>query len=202
MSDKKSEATEAFLASLTSRAQDAVNTLTAGPLHVTSPSVDDNTDEEVSGRLFLHGLTGAAKAAITQLTNTKLPEPEPPSTKVKAPAPQYGLVEVVDGEWPTLTMSPTVAGMVNRIQALEGKDVVVWPFYGIPLALSEGPQRYVVLPNGTAVSVPLFDGGPSHTVPATKLQGISIESSGYLGPVELRPAMPAPQGMLVATEED
>jgi hypothetical protein len=45
----------------------------------------------------------------------------------------------------------------------------------------------------------MFDGGPSKVVDSETISGLAIEESGYLGPIELRTAMPTEAEAVVAT---
>lgn len=198
MDKKKSEAAEVFMASLSPRARAKFN---SSNVLVDKPPPEVVDDEaETYGRAFMGTLSKAAQAALTR---GAVPEPTPQETvtpKLDAKGgPKYGLVESEDGEWPKMHVFKNAEALARRLQQMEGKDVVAWAFYGIPLAITEGPQRYVVLPGGTALTVPMFDGGPVKVVDADTLDKLVIEEAGYLGPPELRTAMPTEAEAVVAT---
>ena len=65
------------------------------------------------------------------------------------------------------------------------------PYYGLPLVFTEGPVRYLLLPDGTAVRLPRFTGdAPARVLPPP---GIALQEDGYLGPRALSPQQAAPR---------
>lgn len=197
MDKKKSEAAEVFMASLSPKARAklcSVNTFAPAP---TPESVDD--DDETYGRAFVGTLSKAARSALFKGAVETQPERTVTPKMDAKGGPKYCLVESEDGEWPKLHVFKTAEAMARRLHEMEGKDVVAWAFYGVPLAITEGPQRYVVLPGNSAVSVPMFDGGPCKVVDTDSLDNLTIEEAGYLGPPELRTAMPTAAEAVAAT---
>ncbi len=192
MTDKqKAQDTEAFLATLTSSARRVLTVEPLQPRDTSSVASDDETE----GSAFAATLTSAARKALQ--ASGKTPDPSPKAEDLAAPS--YCLIEANDGEWPIMRSFNNVKQLAARIRELEGRDVVVWAFYGVLLPLSAGPERYILLPGDKAVSVPLFDGGPVKIVDVATLDGITMEPSGYLGPIELRTAMPTLDEAVIAT---
>jgi hypothetical protein len=65
------------------------------------------------------------------------------------------MVVMQDGEYPTLEIFPNIDALTKRMRALEGKDVNVFPFFGIPVPFTAGPHRFLELPGGQPH--PVFD---------------------------------------------
>lgn len=111
---------------------------------------------------------------------------KPQVEEIDASIAKFHLVECADGEWATVSTFKVPEGMVRRLADLEGQDTNVWAFYGVPLIISRGPQRYVCLPDGKhAMTVPPYAGGPVKIVDITLLTGIKPQDDGYMGPPEL-----------------
>ena len=92
--------------------------------------------------------------------------------------PRYCVVECAEGEWPVLRMFGDDAGRLAwHLASLEGKDVCVFPFYGVPIPLSRGPYRIMVLPDDTAWQLsPVVQ-------PLKFIDGeIRLQEDGFLGP--------------------
>lgn len=97
----------------------------------------------------------------------------------------YCLIEAPDGEFPALRMFYTLEGLVERLTKLVGQDVVAYPFFGTPLPISKGPDRFLLLPNDKAVAITK----QQHRVDLSE-EDVEVEESGYLGPGAL--SIPAP----------
>lgn len=71
----------------------------------------------------------------------------------------YCLVEAHDGEFPLLKVYRNVQGLINRMAELEGKDVTVWPFYGIPIQFSMAMKgaRIIFMPDDQAMTTKPID---------------------------------------------
>lgn len=186
---KKSDAGEVFLGTLTKRARAAMERTSAGPLAAPPPAESVDDDAEAAGAAFVLTLTKAAQKALTKGRPAAPAEPE---VQIEGNAvPKYGIVECQDGEWAQLRTFKNAEGLARRLQQLEGQDVVVWCFYGVPLAVTKGPQRYLELPGGVQkIQVPMFEGGPCKVVDADLLGKQAVQEDGYIGPPELATAMP------------
>lgn len=137
-------------------------------------------DEHVDAYSRLRG--SLSTAAREDLDSQVDGEPEPESDADDDMA-RYCMFECMDGEWPVLREFKSVEGLVRRMVQLKDADMVVCPFFGIPLTFTQGPQRYLFLPGGVrAVSVPHYESGPSQIVPANLLEELPIQEDGYLGP--------------------
>lgn len=119
---------------------------------------------------------------VDQLVHAaELPEPADPSLA------RFCMVEVDhSGEhWPMLKVFQSARQLAVHLGKLEKEDVSVWPFFGVPLRFTEGPQRYLLLPDGTtAMMIPLAPGGPTPIVDAGLL-ATPLKDGNFLGPPEL-----------------
>jgi hypothetical protein len=98
---------------------------------------------------------------------------------------RWCLVCTRDGEWPELTTFRTAEQLATQLQRLEGHDVTVHCFYGLPLSITKGPQRYIKLPSGELLTVPLYAGVPCERHHVSELTDLEYETTGFMGPPEL-----------------
>ena len=78
---------------------------------------------------------------------------EPP---VSAPVnASFCLVVSADGEYATLEIFTDLVELKARLRALQGQSVNAFPFFGIPMAYTPGPDRFLYLPDGQIE--PLFE---------------------------------------------
>lgn len=181
---KKNEAWEAMLAKLSKPARAAMSS-SDNPLVPVVPQVEQDDDGDAY-QAFLAKLSPTARAAYA----AKTPEPQP-AAGVEEASPRWGIVEATDGEWAKMRLFKTAEALAKRVQELEGTDTVVWCFYGLPLPLSKGPQRYLTMPSGKQLmQVPLYEGAPTKLVDADLLPHLEAEEAGYVGPRELSEAAP------------
>jgi hypothetical protein len=157
---------EAFKQTLTEQARRYVE---EGPSALFAPPLND--DEEAFERLVAT-LTPAAQAYVRAQALPRAP----------AVVPQYCLVECPDGEWPVVKTFPTADVLAERICELQGQDCVVWAFYGVPLRLTRGPRRHLLLPDGTSLPVTWGGAGPVSAAPFTSAD---VQHDGFVGPPEL-----------------
>lgn len=194
----KTEAGEAFLASVSPRARAALLREAGDPLAPPRPPDPSDDDDGASGEAFLDSISPAARAALAGAAVAAPPEAAAEELGVR----RYAIVESPDGEWAQVRTFKTAEGLARRVQQLEGTDTVVWCFFGVPLALSKGPQRYVELPGGRmVVSVPMYDGGPVQVLERDEIGRFDPEPTGFLGLPELARVQPlkAPAGAAPAT---
>lgn len=190
---KKNEAWEAFLAKLSKPARAAMSA-TENPLVPSQPQPEPDDDGEMFQR-FLAKLSPTARAAY----GGKAPEPKP-TAGVEEASPRWGIVEATDGEWAKMRLFKTADALARRVQELEGTDTVVWCFYGLPMPVSKGPQRYLTMPGGKQLmQVPLYEGGPCKLVDADLLPNLEAEEAGYVGPRELSEAAPQAKEQIPVT---
>lgn len=143
----------------------------------------------------------AYRAELSPETQRQLDELVP-AAEDKVPDPDvnaacFGMVEAENGEWAKMRLFPDVEALAMRLALQEGQDVVVWCFYGIPLKLSRGPQRYLMLPDGqNAVKIPMGAVGPVEFVDGSFLDSFEMQEDGFIGPPQLAegsmPDLPAP----------
>lgn len=151
----------------------------AGAVH------DDDEGSDYAS--FASSLSGTAAASVSSPASAAEAPPDRSSFK-------YCVVEAHDGEWARVTVCGNAEAAARKLAELEGEDVVAWPFYGVPLAFTKGPQRCLTLADGlTAISLPLTPGGKIHTLDATLLDPANVQDDGYLGPQELAAAPAAPR---------
>jgi hypothetical protein len=80
--------------------------------------------------------------------------------------------------------------MIMRMRELEGKEVMVFPFYGIPLPFTKGPARFLQLPDGRLY--PVFDCAKIATFAPNPGVALPIDTAYFLGPDSLREFCAAP----------
>jgi hypothetical protein len=179
--DRSARAWNTWKDTLTEQAGRAVSDASdaADPVVAASrPKRLDDTETE-SYRDFFDSLTSAGQEALAV-------EPENDTEAVEPAAVRYCLVEAPDGEWPVQRVFKTAEGLARRLGQLEGQDVVATPYYGIPLRLTKGPQRYLLLPDGqSAIQVPMYPDGPAKVVEADLLGELEIQEDNHLGKPEL-----------------
>lgn len=175
---------EAFLASLPPSTRDRMNKAGQDSLPVDAPREEVGEEQEAYD-LFVSSMPASVREVMRR------PSTVAPETEVEAAVARYGVVESTDGEWAKMRVFKTSEGLARRLQQLEGSDTIVWLFFGLPLGLTKGPQRYIMLPGGTqAIQVPLYEGGPCKVVDAELVASLATEDNGYLGPPELAETPP------------
>jgi len=181
---KKSDAWELSMAALPSKARARMEAEEPEGLSLqTSILSDSSLDDDADAFLrFVDALPPSAAKAL--LGEAEAPSYEKP---VKDTNHRFGLVECVDGEWTVTRTYKKPETLARRLCELDGQDVVVSAFYGIPLTITKGPQRYLMLPGGTqAITIPIVEGLAAPIVDAELVRHLAIEEDGFLGPPELR----------------
>jgi hypothetical protein len=99
----------------------------------------------------------------------------------------YWIVECADGETPKLKNMKTLVALAKYLSSADGKDVYVFPLYGIALPVTKGPQRYLYLPDGaTAVTIPVVKNGAVTEVDTEVLRDtVKMQADYYFGPIEM-----------------
>lgn len=180
--DRRARLWTAWTATLSPQARAALAGLKEEPDALAVPLAGPADDEAATDYAGLRGrLSPIARDDMDALVDQPEVEEEANST-----AARYCLVECRDGEWATVHMLKTAEGLARKIDSLDGQDIAVWAFYGIPLPVTKGDPRFVFLQDGrTAVQVPTYEGGPVRRVDVDLLSGKALEEIGYLGPPEL-----------------
>jgi len=116
---------------------------------------------------------------LSPMTQEAIEETRPPAEGMPAGRePMYCLVECPDGEFPSVRLYESAEAMALRVKELDGEDVVVQMFYGFPVPITQGPNRVVVLPNDSFISIsPVV-----RTLSAEAMdQEILVQDDGFLG---------------------
>jgi len=95
---------------------------------------------------------------------------------------KFLLLVLPEDDWPRCEEFDVVTHLVDRIKELLGECCHLFPFLGMSLAITEGPNRFLQTPFG---ALPLFDLPDPSTVDATQF--------GWVGPEIDRPQAPGAQ---------
>lgn len=184
--DKNAAAWQQFMSMLTPRCKTEVqNTECTSVLSTNTP--DDTIEDEETAQYMAFRATLSAAAA--EQLDALFGDSEDDSVEVNDKLARYCLIECPDGGWSTVRMFKNKEDLARRLGRLEGEDMVVWAMFGVPLRLTKGPQRYLLLPDGmTALTIPIIEGGPVKTIEADLLDQIELQDDGYVGPPELAQA--------------
>jgi hypothetical protein len=189
--DRQKAAWDYFSSALTPAARAALDS-GSGPFAVARAAPTLGDDEADAYAETVGELTPAAAAALAPADPGR--DEEESAAREANESARWGLVESPNGDWAVLRTFKTVEGLARRVGQLNGDDTVVWAFYGVPLALSRGPQRFLLLPGGErAVKIPLADGLPAEVVPASAAVGARPQDDGFLGPNALSVGHPPPE---------
>ena len=139
--------------------------------------------DEEGGRPF-DELRQHLSPAARQTLDGNLPEDE--SELPEGRGLGFCMIECEEGEFPALRIFRTLNGLVERIRSQDGKDIVVWPFLGIPLPFSKGPNRVLLLPSDKAITI-----SETQTHVELREEDLEIQEDGFLGPPELSIAAPS-----------
>ena len=179
--NKQHEAWKVFVSDLSEAARKYLNH--TEPTILPIEAAPQRDDESADGyHQFRKELSPAAREWLDAQVDTVLR----PEDEIDASVARYCVVEGPDGGWPTARLFKTPEALARRISQLDGTDMVIWCFFGIPIHLTRGPQRYLLLPGGQdAIMIPLIEGGPCKIVPADLLENLELQDDGFLGPPEL-----------------
>lgn len=127
----------------------------------TAPVVRD--PEESEYQRLLQRLPLTAQVAIRELGPKP---PEPP----KDYRPQWCVCECADEDFPRVRIFDSPQKLARYLAGLEGKDIAIWPFFGMALRITKpiGGQRYLILP-GEQEALPLKSYGKLEPVDASFL---------------------------------
>lgn len=93
--------------------------------------------------------------------------------------PEFCLVVVPDGDVPALEIFLDVASLTKRLRSLDGEDCNAFPFFGVPMPFTAGPDRFLRLPAGQPH--PIFDFSGYGQFVADSHSTVPVDSSYYLG---------------------
>lgn len=102
------------------------------------------------------------------MTEQAQPEPEKKPTEPEAPGRYYAAILSAAGDF-TVEEFDTLDALRDRLKQLVDRDVSVFSFAGVRLAISKPPLRHLLTPWG---NLPLFDIAPDNLEP---------DDTGYLG---------------------
>jgi hypothetical protein len=125
--------------------------------------------------------TEAAPSASPSLDGEGAPAAAP--THPKVTKPEWCLLVFPEAQYPTLVIYPSLEAMAARLRTLVGRNMAVFPFYGIPVPFTQGPYRFLCLPNGQLH--PLCDLSAYGTFIANPLKQPPIDCTYYLGAEDL-----------------
>ena len=106
------------------------------------------------------------------------------ATADATPDGRFGIVECADGEWSVLRLYKSSDALAHRIGQLDGSDTVVWCFFGVPIQITQGTPRYLLL-EGSENAICVQKTGKCSRVPVSQLEPIAIQHDGFLGPDDL-----------------
>jgi hypothetical protein len=104
--------------------------------------------------------------------------------------PEFCLMVAPDGEWPFLEIYPDLGSLTNRLRGLEGADMSAFPFFGIPVPFTRGPNRFLQLPDGRPY--PVHDFADFGTFVPNPTATLPIDTSYFIGPEDERRMAPDP----------
>lgn len=150
-----------------------------------SPVVKVTNADEQSFKNNLDMLSEFTRTLLQEENATEMPVGD------VAPNPEafgYWIVECVDGEAPKIKKVQSSTALSKYLSSAEGKDVYVFPFYGTALPVTQGPQRYLYLPDGaTAITIPVAKNGRVEEVDSEVLrENAKMQADYYFGSVEMR----------------
>ncbi len=107
--------------------------------------------EESEYQRLLQRLPPKAQEAMGELGPKP---PEPP----KDYRPLWCVCECADEDFPRVRIFDSPQKLARYLAGLEGKDIAVWPFFGVALRITKpiGGQRYLILPGEEAVPIKTF----------------------------------------------
>ena len=155
------------------------------PVTGTTPVAKVTCDDEQNFKNNFIKLSDFTRSLLQEETTAEMPVGD------VAPNPAtfgYWIVECVDGEAPKIKGVKSPTALAKYLSSAEGKDVYVFPFYGTALPVTQGPQRYLYLPDGaTAITIPIAKNGRVEEVDNEVLrENAKMQSDYYFGSVEMR----------------
>ena len=147
---------------------------------VTNEATSEVDDDE---HLYNDRLQKLPSDVLDIIENSVAESDEPDFQEV---ANKWVLCNMPEGEFPTVSIYPTLARLADAIAKQEGKETAVWAMYGLPLQLTQGVSgpggvtRFLLLPNQTAAVVGSKSSG--EIISCEDLpDGIQLQDGGWLG---------------------
>jgi hypothetical protein len=150
-------------------------------------SMPEPVSAQVQRPVEKQSASSTAKSSKSQAGSKPVAAPKHP----KVDKAELCMVVVPDGDFPTLEIFPNIDALTNRMRALEGQEVSVFPFFGVPVPFTAGPNRFLQLSDGQPH--PVFDFSrfgkfvadpqamlpvdPSYSLAADDLQGMARQSA-------------------------
>ena len=142
------------------------------------PPLPPIAEENFAFQQLLDGLSPSASAAMAA---GKAPLAEPAESFPPPPlVPRYCLVVVPDGERPTLRVAANLKALAHACNRLCNQDVHIFPFLGMPIRFTQGPQRLLVLPDHT-----LYAFYPQISDTVDVFSEVKIQDDWYIGEPDL-----------------
>jgi hypothetical protein len=119
----------------------------------------------------------------------RLPRPSEVTPEI-ASDPAWCVCEMPEGDFPRIRVFQDFEVMVRHLANLDGQEVSAWVFFGSPFSFTThdaAGYRYLMTSSSEAHRISK-DAGPVTSVPASKLQNVSLREDGWLGDVELAEA--------------
>lgn len=159
----------------------ALRGLTQGATPLLRSAGDESVEVPTEYREWAEGLPTSSREVVLDDSSDR------ESISVATDLAAFILIEAFDGEWPTVRCFRTPDGLVQRMSELEGQDVCTVPIMGIPLPFTRGPVRYLLLPDQTALVVPLRGSPPAYgqRVAASLVEDMLPQDDYFLGPSHL-----------------
>ena len=148
------------------------------------PTTKVTNDDEQNFKNNFGKLSSFARGIIQEETAAEMPVGD---VTPNASAFGYWIVECVDGEVPKIKGVKSPTALAKYLSSAEGKDVYVFPFFGIALPVTQGPQRYLYLPDGaTALTIPAKGNGVTEIDSELLRKNTEMQADYYFGSVEMR----------------
>jgi hypothetical protein len=142
------------------------------------------TDPDLSNEELEYQAVRAAMPADSQDILDAIVEMPPEEESLAVP--KYCLVETPEGEFPRVKLFTGIEAMSRYLGSIEGKEIAVWPFFGVPLWLtksdSKSKVRYVLLPgNEEAAAIPNTKREPFEIIEAELIDHLEYQEDGWIG---------------------
>ncbi len=123
---------------------------------------------------FCAGLSSPTRTALFLLSQKDTEQEEPTASQ------RYHLIVYPDGEWPFVTAHNKPESLAKSFAKYLETDVIVKVFYGSLLQFTKGPDRWILLPDDTAI---LASKKPKR-IPVSDLPTLEIQDDDHLGGLE------------------
>lgn len=130
-------------------------------------------EEVCAFQQFRDGLLPSTKAAIITESSEKKLWPQ-------GRKPFHILFAQEDGEWAQQHLFGTEEALAEKVRKLDGTDTVVFAVFGIPVVITQGPERLIIFPSGNAYTL-----GRSKIEKVKVENEVTIQTDGFLGEAQL-----------------